>query len=169
MDLIATHLDAHAVEEVPEGATTKVRHFIVQPGVASTNISSSLVTWFTDPIRVLSFYLARLLNSPNHTIEVYKAAISVVHLSLISLAFFPAFSSLSSKSTTDGTANGHAKKPQPGRFGSETDRWGTERVGWTPVVEWEKYEEQGRELLEKCDELYQQFLETEETAHSQSC
>ena len=106
------------------------------------------------------------MNSPHHTIDIYKAAISAVHLSLISLAFFPTFSSRSSKLTTNGTANGngYAKKTQPVRFGSETDRWGNELVGCTPVIEWEEHEEQGRELLGKCDELYQQFLETETTA-----
>jgi len=112
IDLIATHLDARAVEETPGSTAVKVRHLIVQPGVVVTSMSSHLVNSMTDPIRLLCFYLVRLLNSPHHTIDIYKAAISAVHLSLISLAFFPTFSSRSSKLTTNGTANGngYAKK-----------------------------------------------------------
>lgn len=106
---------------------------------------------------------ARILNSPHHTIHVYKAAIAAVHLSLISLSFLPACFTPLSRSTAESTANSnsHQKKPQPVRFGAQTDKWGTERVGVSPVVEWYEHEEESRVLLEKCDDLYQQFSETE--------
>ena len=62
--------------------------------------------------------------------------------------------------------NGYAKKLQPMRFGSETDRWGNERVGLTPVVEWDEHEQDGRELLDKYEKLYLQLWETEGAALS---
>jgi len=157
IDLIATYLDSIAIEESPRGAAVKVRHVVVQPGIAGTNISSALGGWFTEILKILTFYIGRMLNSPHHTIHIYTAAISAVHLSLISLSFIPAFL----KSTTNGTANSHAKKLQPMRFGSETDRWGNERVGLTPVLEWDVHEQHGKELLQKCDKLYQQCQENE--------
>lgn len=99
-----------------------------------------------------------MFNSPYHTIQPYKAAIAAVHLSLISLSFIPAFPLLSSSKST---ANGFTVKPQPVRFGSETDRWGTERVGITPVKQWEEHAREGDQLLEKCDKLYEAFAASE--------
>jgi 3-keto steroid reductase len=101
-----------------------------------------------------------MFNSPHHTIQPYKAAIAAVHLSLISLSFIPAFALPSSSKPT---ANSFTAKPQPVRFGSETDRWGTERVGITPVEQWEEHAREGDQLLEKCDELYEAFVESEGT------
>lgn len=87
-----------------------------------------------------------MLQSPHHTIQAYKAATAAVHLSLISLAFIPAFGASIPKS---------GKKYQPVRFGSETDMWGTECVGATPVKAWNDHVEEGEQLLENCDKLYQ--------------
>jgi 3-keto steroid reductase len=98
-----------------------------------------------------------MLGSSNHTIQVYKAAFAAVHLSLISLTFFPAFYPRSTKST----ANGNASKPQPMRFKSESDRWGTERVGVGPMIGWDEHEEDSKKLVEECEKLYQQFRKTE--------
>jgi 3-keto steroid reductase len=39
------------------------------------------------------------------------------------------------------------------RFGAQTGRWGEELVGVTVVKEWERYEEEGIALIEKCDNL----------------
>lgn len=50
-----------------------------------------------------------------------------------------------------------AKQPPPVRFGSETNMWGVERVGFTPVKEWDEHVEQGTQLLDKCEVLYQNF------------
>lgn len=35
--------------------------------------------------------------------------------------------------------------------------WGVERVGFTPVKEWDEHVEQGTQLLDKCEVLYQNF------------
>jgi 3-keto steroid reductase len=57
IDLIATHLDSIAIEEAPRLAGVEVRHAIVHPGIAGTNIGSALVTWFTDAFKILTFYM----------------------------------------------------------------------------------------------------------------
>ena len=97
-----------------------------------------------------------MLNSPHHTIQGYKAAIAVVHLSLISL---PAFGASIPQS---------GKKYKPVRFGSETDMWGTERVGVTPVKAWNDHMEDGEQLLENCENLYQELWEAEVRKESDS-
>lgn len=42
---------------------------------------------------------------------------------------------------------------KPVRFGTQTGRWGDERVGVTVVKGWETHEEEGIALIEKCDDL----------------
>jgi len=78
------------------------------------------------------------LGSAHHTIEPYKAAVSAVHLILAPLWFF----ALSSK---------------PVRYGSETDRWGKEYVGLSPVKRWEENRVTGEVLLTNCEALYQKL------------
>jgi hypothetical protein len=67
-----------------------------------------------------------------------------------------------SSSATDGTTSPATKDFQsfngtPVRFGSETDRLGTERVGFTPVREWDTHANEAAGLVEKCEALYQKI------------
>jgi hypothetical protein len=57
MELIATHLDGLAAGEAPRDMAVDIRHVIVQPGVANTNIDSLLVSWFTNAIKIMTFYM----------------------------------------------------------------------------------------------------------------
>lgn len=82
--------------------------------------------------------------SPHHPIHVFKAAIAAVHMSLISLSVLPPFTAPAA--------------PPPVRFGAETDWWGEERVGTTPVKEWDQHVQEGIELLDNCDSLYKNLL-----------
>ncbi|KAF7978290.1 hypothetical protein HWV62_875 [Athelia sp. TMB] len=145
VDIMATHLDRLALQGA-RGDGVVIRHVVTQPGVAHSEIAIALTGAFLNVVKLITFYLARWLNSPNHTIQVYKAAIAAVHLSFISLAFLPAV-----------TTPASTKQP-PVRFGAETDRWGDERVGTTPVKEWDAHVKEGIELLDKCDNLYNTFL-----------
>jgi len=78
------------------------------------------------------------LGSVHHTIDPYKAAVSSVYLILAPLWFF----SLSS---------------QPVRYGAETDWWGKEYVGLSPVKQWEENCVTGEVLLTQCEALYQKL------------
>ena len=80
-----------------------------------------------------------MFGSPHHSIVPYKAAIATVHLILVPLAFLATATSA------------------PVRYGAQTGRWGDERVGTTPVKEWETHKEEGTQLIARCDELYQSF------------
>lgn len=79
-----------------------------------------------------------MCGSPYHSIEPYKAAIATVHLVLVPLCFLVSLST-------------------PVRYGAQTGRWGDERVGTTPVKEWRDHQEEGKELIERCDRLHKSF------------
>jgi NAD(P)-dependent dehydrogenase (short-subunit alcohol dehydrogenase family) len=57
IDIIATNLDRRAIEEIPQGSAVKVRHVVVQPGIAATNISNALTGSILDLIKLLTFYI----------------------------------------------------------------------------------------------------------------
>lgn len=46
---------------------------------------------------------------------------------------------------------------QPVRYGAQTDRWGRERVGTTPVKEWVSHQADAAALVKKCDTLYSEM------------
>lgn len=74
----------------------------------------------------------------------FKAAIAAVHMSLISLAALPAFTAPAA--------------PPPVRYGAETDWWGEERVGTTPIKAWDEHVQEGVDLLDHCNILYKELL-----------
>jgi len=163
IDLVGTLLDRLALQD----PYNKIpRHFVVQPGICSTSISNALVGPTLDFFKLLTFYIARLFNSPHHTISPFKAAISAVHVALVPLIFITYLSGAinSSASSNDskhqsGTGGAHV------RFGAETNWWGDERVGLTPVKEWKRFEKQAEYLLEKCDNLYQEVKGTQKVGN----
>ncbi|KAF9500189.1 NAD(P)-binding protein [Pleurotus eryngii] len=153
MDLIATILDRRVLND-----SNAPRHLIVHPAVTHTNVSHALASGITDFLKVISFYLARFLGSPNHPIHPYKAAISAVHVSLVALAFLPTVLSFSTARVKGKTT---PAGPTPIKIGSETDWWGRERVGVAPVLEWDEHEKEAGELVKKCEVLYTSLREAE--------
>ncbi|KAK2462309.1 hypothetical protein APHAL10511_005615 [Amanita phalloides] len=148
IDLVGTFLDRLALQD---STYQRPRHFIAQPGVCSTSISDALVGPALNVVKLLLFYFARICGSPHHTITPLKAAISVVHIALAPL-FFLTF--LDNPRASTGSS-GLQEKRLPVRIGSETDRWGAEHVGLTPVEEWKRFEMEAEYLLAKCNALYE--------------
>lgn len=65
-----------------------------------------------------------------------------------------------------GTAANGQAKPEPVstlRYGSETDRWGAERIGYSEVKAWKEYAQDADKLLENCEKLYRSKREEEYT------
>jgi 3-keto steroid reductase len=95
----------------------------------------------------------------------YKAAISAVHISLVSLTVLPSLSGRAQSKERSGQPPADAATEtktrdedyQPVRYGAETDFWGTEYVGVQPVEGWEEHKEAGQELLARCERLYVAF------------
>ncbi|KAF5372003.1 hypothetical protein D9615_008107 [Tricholomella constricta] len=150
IDLIGTHLDHLAMQDV---GPRRIRHFVIQPGVCSTNVANALIGPVLDFCKVILFYLARFFGSPHHSIDPYKAAIGAVHLSLASLSFITLFESQAKKDENI---------TRPVKFGAETSRWGTERVGLTEVKDWELQKAEGELLLGKIEALYKSFRDAEQ-------
>ncbi|KAG8678326.1 hypothetical protein FRC09_019928, partial [Ceratobasidium sp. 395] len=167
IELVACTLDVtEAVQHSP--GDTQLRHFVVHPGVAGTSMFAEYTGWFLNKIMFLSFYLARLLGSKHHAIWVYTAAISAVHVALVSLAALPSLSGDAEtkqqpgQPPTDAAAAADDAKPrifdyQPTRYGAETNFWGTEYVGVQPIEEWYEHVGDGQELVARCDRLYVAF------------
>lgn len=82
----------------------------------------------------------RFLGSTHHPITSYKGAISIVHLSLVSLQFLT-FSTFI-----------------PLKYASQTDRWAKEWVGVYPVKDWNTHEIEAQQLLNKCENLLQTLI-----------
>jgi 3-keto steroid reductase len=128
------------------------------PGAFNGTLLSFLI------VNVVVSRQARLFGSPHHTIKPFNAAIAAIHISLIPLFLIPTkFSKFSpdgagDSPTTDDNKMGDTR---PVRFGSETGRWGDARVGVTEVKEWEAHREEAACLVEKCEHLYQDFVESE--------
>lgn len=145
----------------------RIRHLLVHPGVASTNIvatslncilmffmdlafyfvcySASLlsIVTFTDPIASIQ---ARMLGSPNHVISPFNGAVAAVHLSLVAL---PPLTALQ----RDG------KQPAPLKFASQATRLSTAYVDASIVEKWDERKEDGEHAAQKCEELFQSYLE----------
>ncbi|THV00555.1 3-keto sterol reductase [Dendrothele bispora CBS 962.96] len=139
MELISSHLDQLSLKTTLE-SEKRVRHFAAHPGVCSTNIARGMIIPILDYVKLCIFYLGRFFGSPNHTISLDKGAVSVVWLSMISLA---ALSGLFD-----------ASKPQtPVKFAAQTDWWGHSRVGVAEVGEWKENQAEAESLVRNCDEL----------------
>ncbi|EAU80573.1 3-keto sterol reductase [Coprinopsis cinerea okayama7 len=160
IDLVATTLDRIALSSSSSTSSSStsqpssitpsgklpVRHFISHPAVSHTNVSAALVGPITNFLKLLVFYIVRFLGSPHHPIQPYKAAIATTHLALVPLVYLAYLSQPTAP---------------PVRYGAETDRWGNERVGISPVRSWLKYQDEGRALVEKCDLLVEKMREEE--------
>ncbi len=84
----------------------------------------------------------RLLGSTNHVISTYKSAVSAVHLLLVPILFV----------TTTGKGNA------PLQFAAQSARLGQEYVDAVAVPDWETRAQDGEDLLNKCETLYQNFV-----------
>lgn len=60
IDLIGSQLDRVALRE-PTGKP-RIRHFVTQPGVCSTNVAGALAGPFLDVFKVILFYIVRVLS-----------------------------------------------------------------------------------------------------------
>lgn len=104
IDLIATQLHLRSLEESPE---PPIRHLLLHPGIAESNMSKDLVFSVLEYLKLAIFYLVsnlphggfeivyllirqvRWCGSPNHTITALNATIAAVHLCLIPVLYIP--------------------------------------------------------------------------------
>jgi hypothetical protein len=120
------------------------------------------------------------VGSTHHVIQREKAALAFVHLSLVPLFVVDLYRAAFS-STAAHFASSHVPVPEqahklaslresarakpgtarPGRFGSEVDRRGREKIGMTEVREWDIFAEESIRLLGKFDNLVKEMKEAE--------
>ncbi|KAJ3875970.1 hypothetical protein F5051DRAFT_454166 [Lentinula edodes] len=156
VELISAELDKRVLDE--PNVSKRVRHFTAHPGVTHTNIDLNLINPLLHYLKHFIFYLARWIGSPNHPIALDKGAVSVVWLSIISLSTLSVFSASNKGSKGDPLSNksgsGSGVRPRL-KFAAQTDFWGHSCVGVTEIEGGEKYSEEGKELVDNCENLYQ--------------
>ncbi|KAL7278441.1 hypothetical protein ACG7TL_007438 [Trametes sanguinea] len=152
----------------------EVRHYIVSPGITSTNMSTLL----NIPIpgwrylMLTAFVIVRFLGSPHVLMSLYSAAVAAVHLALVPLFAIPDTRNSPHVTPADKayptwhTYHGKYTRASPGRtltlrFGAENDRWGNDHPGVIAVPVWEEHPDAGEKLLERFERLYQAFVTAE--------
>lgn len=60
VDLIACKLSKRSLQ--PDGEGHAIRHFIVHPGIAHSNMTNGMVFWFLDQLKVILFYIVSPFN-----------------------------------------------------------------------------------------------------------
>jgi len=129
----------------------EISHLLVTPGIASTNIAADLLGSFLLPVMLAFFYIMRWLGSPHVSFSLYKAAVATVHIALADIASVPR------------VAN-QRDSPTMLKFTTLSTRLGHEYVGAWAVGPWKEHPNEGARVLDRCERLYQSFLEQEEEA-----
>lgn len=123
----------HVTTFLPPSAnpdTSSPKQYLCHPGICATSIAN--LPWILKMSMILTFHIARLLQSPWHTITPYLGAVSVVWLALSpsdNLGTLETESDVPSRSFA-GPGMGKSK------WGSATDISGGERVIRTEVEGW---------------------------------
>ncbi|THH33802.1 hypothetical protein EUX98_g466 [Antrodiella citrinella] len=166
-----------------------IRHITVHPGISHSELTKALIVSVLEYAKLVYFYVVRLFGSRNHTINTAAAAISAVHLSLLSIFLIPdklstfthtRFAKRSHRPTlfedstythslyatglqtmADVKASEASEKPSPVKFSSEVDRWGNARVGVYTIIDYKQHESDGAFLVDKCESLFQTCRELE--------
>ncbi|KAI0079726.1 hypothetical protein K474DRAFT_1658817 [Panus rudis PR-1116 ss-1] len=185
IDLIASRLAIQSAE----GQDPVVRHLLVHPGIAESNMSKSMIGNVLEYIKLAAFYIARWFGSPHHTITAFNAAVAAVHFCLVALVFVPTrlmtYRHVSSaepiyydclhsnnlyptgiQSAEEAREAEESGKPPSLKFGSTTDRMGRTGVGVQTVVDWAQHEEDAEFLMDKCETLYQSLIKLHEGERS---
>ncbi|CCM02120.1 uncharacterized protein FIBRA_04197 [Fibroporia radiculosa] len=131
------------------GHEATIEHLLVTPGITPTNIAAELLrSYILELLMLLFFYICRWIGSPHILFSTYKAAVAASHAALAPLSHLPRF-------VHDDSAVAFPK------FSAQTDRWGNESVGIIPVRQWQEHPDEGNNLIERCERLYQTFLKAE--------
>lgn len=88
----------------------------------------------------------------------YKASVAVSHVTLAPSRFLPSTTdahNLKRGKPRDRTGNGGAFP----KFSAANERWGKEYIRIEPITTWEEHPDEGARAVERCERLYQAFLE----------
>jgi len=180
IDLISHELHVRSLQAAKASV---VRHITVHPGISHSDLTKALIISALEYAKLAYFYVVRFFGSRNHTINTAAAAISAVHLALVSLLFIPdklstfthtRFAQRSPPPTlledstythtlyatgprtmADVETSETLGKPSPVKFSSEVDRLGNARVGVYTVIDYKQHQDDGAFLVDKCESLFQ--------------
>lgn len=130
------HVSSFLPPPQSDPSTAPPTQYLCHPGICATSIAG--LPWLLKLSMIATFYIARLLQSPWHTISPYLGAVSVVWLALspesylLGLESEDADQSPASRQSAWSSAPGMNKS----KWGSSTDISGNERVIRTEVEGW---------------------------------
>lgn len=131
-----------------------IRHLLVSPGITATKMAAELLRSYILELCMLAFFhFVRMLGSPHVNFTTYKAAVAASHATLAPAQSIP--------TSAAGEEVGKGEETPFPKFTVLSDRLGRERVGIYPVEVWDKHPDEGARLLERCERLYQVFVERE--------
>ncbi|TFY61320.1 hypothetical protein EVJ58_g4575 [Rhodofomes roseus] len=146
---------------------SEVMHYIITPGITATNVAAALLRpYVLELLMIAFFYFCRFIGSPHVLFSTYKASVAAAHLTLTPSRYIPSTAdahSTTSAKTQPGhgaTMNRNAQLAFP-KFSAANERWGKEYVLIEPVTVWEQHPDEGARAMDRCERLYQAFVEKE--------
>ncbi|PCH42767.1 hypothetical protein WOLCODRAFT_102597 [Wolfiporia cocos MD-104 SS10] len=131
-----------------------IGHYLVSPGITATKMAAELLRPYILELCMLAFfYFVRMLGSPHVNFATYKSAVAASHVTLAPARCIP--------TTAAGEGMGEEEDTRFPKLTVFSDRLGRERVGIDPVAAWDKHPDEGARILERCERLYQAFVERE--------
>ncbi|KAH9922393.1 uncharacterized protein B0H18DRAFT_1018184 [Fomitopsis serialis] len=144
-----------------------VQHYIVTPGITATNVAAALLRpYILELLMIAFFYFCRFIGSPHVLFSTYKASVAASHITLTPSRYIPSTAAAHNAARAKAqngygaTANGSTQIVFP-KFSAANERWGREYVHIEPVTVWEQHPDEGARAIERCERLYQAFLEKE--------
>ncbi|KZT66193.1 hypothetical protein DAEQUDRAFT_695988 [Daedalea quercina L-15889] len=164
LDLLVRELSKQAKAEGSD-----VQHYVVTPGITATNVAATLLRpYILELLMIAFFYFCRCIGSPHVLFSTYKASVAVSHITLMPSRFLPSTADTHSvecgkpSGSYGATTNGSAQQAFP-KFSAANERWGKEYILIEPITVWEEHPDEGARAVERCERLYQAFLEKEKT------
>ncbi|KAF8493821.1 hypothetical protein JB92DRAFT_2818585 [Gautieria morchelliformis] len=138
VDMLSWHLNSqfHSDDTLPP-----IRHFTVEPGIASTNIVPSNIA--AEIFKQVFFFICRMTGSPFFTITAYNAATAIICAALAPLDIFP-----------DMT--------EPLKLSSTVNRWGRAGAMLLEITGLQETQAEDIALLGKYERLYQVFAKMQD-------
>ena len=107
----------------------------------------------------------RFIGTPHVLFSTYKASVAASHVALTPSRYLPstadAYNLKLGRPPPHVLEHGDVRHAFP-KFSAANERWGKEYILIEPITPWEEHPDEGARAVERCERLYQAFLEKED-------